>query len=99
MSLLSALLRLAGGSAELVRHSERPWASVTFTGQRHAVLLSFSGAEAVAAGERYAEAVPDHEFALPHKLVADAAVVAMVHTALPEPKLEVEVELLLLDEV
>ncbi|NOU03259.1 MAG: hypothetical protein HOO94_06390 [Novosphingobium sp.] len=99
MPLLSALLELAQGRGELLRHSERAWASVTFTGTRHSVALAFTGAEAVAAGELFIDALPDHEFAIPRQLVADAAVVRVDHTALPEPRLEVEVELLLLDEV
>ena len=98
MPLLSALLELAGGRGELIRHSERSWASVTFSGTRHSVVLAFSGTEAVAAGERFIDALSDHEFAIPRQLVADAAVVRVDHTALPEPRLEVEVELLLLDE-
>lgn len=99
MALLSALLRLGEGRAELVSHAERPWASVTFSGTRHTVRLAFAGTEAVNAGERLIDALPEHEFAIPRQLVADAAVLAVTHTALPEPRLEVEVELLLLDDV
>ena len=98
MHLLSALLGLAGGKAELIRHSERAWASVTFSGTRHTVVLAFTGAEAVAAGEAFIDALPGHEFTLPRQLVADAAVTSAAHVLLPEPKLSVEVELLLLEE-
>ena len=98
MALLSALLRLAGGKAELVRHAERPWASITFSGSRHSVVLSFSGAEAVAAGEEFIAALPEHEFAIPRQLVADAAIAAVEHALLPEPRLTVEAELLLLED-
>lgn len=98
MPLLSALLELAGGRAELLRHSERAWASVTFSGSKHSVVLAFSGEKAIGAGEALIDALPEHEFDLPRQLVADAAVVRVEHTALPEPRLEVEVELLLLDE-
>jgi hypothetical protein len=98
LPLLSALLALGRGKGELVHHSERPWASVTFSGSRHRVRLAFFGAEAVAAGEALIEALPEHEFAIPGQLVADAAVVAVEHTALPQPRLEVEAELLLLDD-
>ena len=98
MPLLSALIELGGGKGELLRHAERNWASVTFSGTRHSVVLAFTGAEAVAAGEAYIEALPDHEFAIPRQLVADAAVVEVEHTARPEPRLEVTAELLLLEE-
>lgn len=98
MPLLSALLELGGGKGELVRHSERSWASVTFAGTRHSVVLCFTGTEAVAAGEAFIDALPDHEFAIPRQLVADAAVIAVEHAALPEPRLEVTAELLLLED-
>lgn len=98
LHVASAVLRLAQGKAELVSHAERPWASVTFSGTRHALSLAFSGADAVAAGEELIAALPDHEFAIPGQLVADAAIMAARHTLLPAPRLEVEVELLLLEE-
>src|SRR4249919_3012789 len=79
MPLLSALLELAESKAELVRHSERAWASVTFSGTRHTVVLSFSGQAAVSAGEAFIDAVPEHEFAIPRQIVADAAVVRVDH--------------------
>ena len=49
--LLSTLLELTEGKGELVRHAERSWASATFSGTRHNVVLSFTGADAVSAGE------------------------------------------------
>jgi hypothetical protein len=98
MQLLSALMNLAGGRAELIRHVERPWASVTFSGSRHTVLLGFTGGEAVAAGETFIAALPDHEFTIPRQLVADAVVLTLDHVLLPEPRLEVEVEILLLED-
>jgi hypothetical protein len=98
MPLLSAMLDLGQGKGELVRHSERSWASVTFSGTRHTVVLAFTGAEAVAAGEALIDTLPEHEFTIPRQLVADATIVAVDHTALPEPRLEVTAELLLLEE-
>ena len=44
------------------------------------------------------DALPDHEFTIPRQLVADAAVVAVEHTTLPEQRLEVTAELLLLED-
>ncbi len=98
MPLLSAVLELAQGQAELLRHSERAWASVTFSGSKHTVVLAFDGADKVLAGEALIDALPEHEFTLPRLLVADAAVVRVEHSALPQSRLEVEVELLVLDE-
>jgi hypothetical protein len=98
-ALLAAMMDLAGGKAELQRHGERPWASVTFSGTRHTITLVFAGAEAVATGEAFIAALPEHEFAIPRQLVADAAVVSVEHVTAPEPKLTVEVEMLLLEDV
>ena len=98
LGLLTAVMQLAGGKGELLRHAERPWASVTFSGSRHTIALSFTGLEAVAAGELFMAALPDHEFNLPRVLVADATVSACEYTALPVATLMVEVELLVLDE-
>lgn len=96
--LLNAVLRVAGRQAEMVSHGERPWASATFSGSRHSIVLTFTGAGAQAAGEAFIAALPEHEFTLPGQLVADASVVAVDHTLLPEPVLMVEAELLLLEE-
>ncbi len=98
LQLIDALLRLGEGHGELIRHCERTWASATFSGTRHTVMLHFRGAEAIAAGERLIAALPDHEFALPRALVADATVREASHSLLPEPLLSVEAELLVLDE-
>ena len=96
--LLSTLLELTEGKGELVRHAERSWASATFSGTRHNVVLSFTGADAVSAGEALIDALPDHEFAILRQLVADANVIAVEHTALPQPHLQLEIELLLLED-
>jgi len=99
LPLLSALLELARGQAALVQHTERAWASATFSGTRHNVRLAFTGDKAVAAGEDFIAALPDHEFAIPRQLVADAAVLSADHALLPQPVLEVEVQLLLLEDL
>jgi hypothetical protein len=98
LQLIEAVMALAGGGGKLVRHTERGWASVTFSGTRHTMILAFAGIDAIAAGEQFIAAVPDHEFLIPRQLVADAAVVAVEHVALPVPKLTVEIELLLLED-
>ena len=97
--LRDALLALAEGKAELVAHTERAWASITFEGARHHLQLRFEGGEAIEAGERMIAALPDHEFAIPGNLVADATVVEARHTMLPGPRLTVTCEVLLLRDV
>jgi len=96
--LRAALLDLAESRAELLSHGETPWASITFSGTRHRVELLFRGAEAVEAGECFIAFLPEHEFAIPGQLVADAAVTDVAHRLLPEPELRLTAELLLLDE-
>lgn len=98
LALVTAVMRLAGHRAELIRHGETPWASITFSGSRHKVTLAFRGLEAVATGEVFIAALPEHEFEIPGQLVADATIVSAMHELLPEPCLIVEAELLLLEE-
>jgi len=99
MRLLGQLLKLAGGHGELLRHDERPWASVTFSGTRHTIALAFTGADAIAAAERVIDALPDHEFDLPGQIVADAQVREVSHQHLPVQNLTLEVEILLLQDL
>lgn len=96
--LFSALQALGQGKAELLRHVERPWASVTFAGTRHTIVLGFTGADAIPAGEAFVDALAEHEFAIPGQLVADATITALTHDLLPENRLIVEIELLLLED-
>jgi len=96
--LRTALLELAGHHAELLTHSEKPWASVTFSGTRHRFELLFRGEEAIEAGECFIVFLPEHEFAIPGQLVADAAVVEVQHRLQGEPELRLTAELLLLDD-
>lgn len=96
--LEEAVLGLAGGLGVVTIHREMPWASITFAGTRHTMSLCFTGSGAVDAGEELLARLPDHEFAIPSQLVADAQIVKVEHEMLPEPKLRVQVELLLLED-
>lgn len=91
-----AVLMLGEAQGRLLNHGETPWASITFAGSRHELMLDFAGPEAVAAGERLIAALPDHEFAIPGQLVADASVSEVEQLVLPEPRLLVTAMLLLL---
>jgi len=96
--LREELQALAGGHAEFVAHSEKSWASVTFAGARHRIDLAFAGQDAVEAAEDFIAYLPEHEFAIPKQLVADAAVTAVDHRIGPDPRMDVRIDLLLLDE-
>jgi len=97
--LLNAVLDLAGPRAEFVSHAERPWASVTFVGSRHISTLAFPGARGVIEGERFAEALPEHEFAIPRQIVTDAVVTGMRHESEPAERVAIEIELLLVEDL
>lgn len=96
--LREALLTLGDHRGQVLTHTERAWASITFAGARHTLALLFAGDEAVAAGERFIAALPDHEFAILGQLVADATIIEVEHRLLPHPRLVVQCELLLLEE-
>ncbi|MDE1466373.1 hypothetical protein [Aurantiacibacter sp. D1-12] len=95
--LAEALAELAKGLGTVTTHTERSWASITFAGARHRVVMRFEGREAVEAGECFIAFLPEHEFAIPGQLVADAAVVE-VDSVLDPPCLTVTCEILLLEE-
>ena len=96
--LRAALSDLHAHRGQVLTHTEKAWASITFAGTRHSLAILFAGEEAMDAGEEFVAALPDHEFAIPGQLVADAGVVEVEHRLLPEPRLVVRCELLLLEE-
>lgn len=96
--LMRAVREIAGPLTEVVSHAEVPWASITFSGARHTLVLRFVGSDAVSDGENFVIALPEHEFRLHGQLVADAAVTRVDHELLPAPLMEVECEILLLSE-
>lgn len=89
---------LAGGEGSILVHAQRDWTSATFKGMRHQLTMAFDGEAAVEAGEAMIAALPDRRFEIPRHLVADATVKAAEHRMLPDPRLVVEIELLLLEE-
>lgn len=96
--LEAALIALAGGHGRVLDHRERSWASITFAGTRHTLRIAYETPEAIEGGEVLIAGLPDHEFALPGRLVADATVSAVDHALAPAPSLTVTCELLLLDD-
>ena len=96
--LREAVLALAGGHGEMLFLSETAWASITFAGTRHRLRIMFMGADAVAGGEELVAALPEHEFLIPHQLVADATVCGVESTLVPAQRMVVDCELLLLED-
>jgi hypothetical protein len=93
-----ALMGLTGGHGTVLSHEEKAWASITFSGTRHEVVLEFCGPDAVVGGEELIERLPDHEFTLPGQLVADATVTKVDHRFGAMERLEVTAVLLLLED-
>lgn len=93
-----AITVLAEHQGQVITHTEKAWASITFAGTRHSIALLFAGEEAVEAGERFVATLPDHEFAIPGQLVADAGVVEVEHRLSPSPRMVVQCDLLLLED-
>jgi len=96
--LREAIAALAGPAGEIIHHVESNWASITFSGTRHRLLLYFFDTEGIEAGDRFIEALPEHEFMIPRQLVVEATVRKVEQSWLPEPHLDVSIELLLLEE-
>lgn len=93
-----AVLALCDYRGQVITHSEKAWASITFAGARHTFALVFAGDEAIEAGERFIAALPEHEFTIPGQIVAEAAITEAEHRLLPHPRLAVQCELLLLED-
>ena len=53
--------------------TSRPWASITFAGERHKLVLCLPGPGAQAAVDAFLEGLEDREFALRGHVVADIA--------------------------
>ncbi len=98
LQLLSGVLGLAGPGAELLRHSEKPWSSATFSGSRHVVALEFRGDAGLAAAEAFMEALPEHDFALSRHKIAEACIGAVEQTMQPQPCITVEAQFLLVED-
>lgn len=54
------------------------WFSMTFAGERLEMFVSLSGVDARQRLQQFADALPDADFALPGKLVADIAIIRLV---------------------
>ena len=94
--LRQAIAAMANGQAQILPHTERAWASITFSGARHTLTLVFDGLAMAKSGEEFIAALPDQEFVIPGHLVADAAIISVDHTMIPDIRLVVTVELLVL---
>lgn len=72
--LIAQLLDHAGPDSSVIATSSRPWASATFVGARHVIVLKLSGAGHAARADRFIETLPDVEFSIAGHIVADTCV-------------------------
>ena len=98
LTLLGEVAALAGPSAELLWHEEKAWDSAMFSGAWHTIALGFLGIEAIAAGEAYVAALPDHEFPVSCRFVAEAKVISVEHLTGSLPQMKVEAKFLWVDQ-
>lgn len=70
--VIAQLSDLAGADISVIATSSRPWASATFTGARHIVVMKLHGADHAGQADRLAGNLPDAEFSITGHIVADA---------------------------
>ena len=97
-ALKRELNELGAEPGSLLMHEQHVWASATYAGVRHRLVYLFLGQEAVEHGLALIGEIPEHKFSIPHQLVADADVINIDHCLTEPPRLELTLELLLLDE-
>ena len=90
-------VRSLAGDGNILSHEVHDWASITFSGARHRLLVRFE-ADAIAAGERFVADLPQHEFAIPKLLIADAGVANVRHEVGVKEHLDVTCEILALED-
>jgi hypothetical protein len=79
--VIAQLMEMAGPNASVIGSSSRPWASATFLGAQHRVILRFGGDHAHSAATDFAERIGEAEFHIAGHIVADACVDGMDHEA------------------
>jgi len=72
--LITQLLDRAGSDSSVIATSSRAWASATFLGARHVILLKLGGTGHAARADVLMETLPGMEFAIAGHIVADLCV-------------------------
>jgi len=70
--LIAQLLELAGSDSSVIATSSRPWASATFVGIRHKIILKLSGQNHYKRADQLIEALPEAQFTISGHIVAEA---------------------------
>jgi|GEM_PF-372255 len=72
--VIAQLLELAGPDSSVIATSSRPWASATFVGVRHKIILRISGTDHAEHADHFTEALPEAEFSISGHIVAETCV-------------------------
>lgn len=64
-----------GAAVAIESLASRPWASITFSGERHRLALCLPGPGAAAAADAFLDGLAERDFALSGHVVADIALV------------------------
>lgn len=97
--LIRALLLRAQGKAELIEARSTAWASITFSGQRHAIELKWAGETALDDAAAFAAGLDAHEFNLRGHIVADILVAEQAQRREGTPQVQMLIEALTLEDV
>ena len=82
-SLLAGQIEaLAGNRAIVTLDRERPWASITFAGTRHSLVVNWTSAADISVANNLAKILPEQEFAIPGYFIADLLVTEQTQTHL-----------------
>jgi len=74
--LRRALFADLAGPAIVEALESRSWASITFSGERHRIVLRLAGEGADAAADRFLDGLAEREFALDGHILADITLVS-----------------------
>lgn len=80
--LAAQIEALAESRASVTLERERPWASITFTGMRHSLIVRWNGVTDPAVIKKLTRTLPDQEFAIPGHFIADLLVTEQTQTHL-----------------
>ena len=97
---LRRVLRLCfaglGASVTFESVASRPWASITFSGERHRLTLCLPGPGAQAALDAFLDGLEDREFALRGQLLADSEATGVARD--PDGQIRLTLEALTVEE-
>jgi hypothetical protein len=87
---LRAWFTALGAPLTIEALASRPWASITFTGERHRLTLCLPGPGAQAAVDAFLDGLEEREFALRGHLLADIAAAGVEDDAEGQVRLVLE---------